>query len=158
MVKFVAVILLFASSHFCMANEPPGGPPTRAQLIGSWKLIEWPNPDVQKVNPWPMPYQWFAFYEDGRFLSMMNSNDDDYTKKELDLIFSALPSNSPKFELKGQFMTVENPEIEGYFELWGMNIFTRDMKQVVKKGDLVMSLADPETLEPIYFRLLRKVK
>ena len=55
-------------------------------------------------------------------------------------------------------MTVENPEIEGYFELWGMNIFTRDMKQVVKKGDLVMSLADPETLEPIYFRLLRKVK
>lgn len=146
------------SSKAADTKQPPGGPPTREQLLGYWKMIEWPNPDVQKVNPWPLPYQWFAFKENGQLLSMMNSDDSNFSKEELVEIFALLPKNSLTFELKGQFLTVSNSEINGYEELWGVNIFDRDMKELVKKGDLVMSLADQQTGEPIYYRLLRKVE
>jgi hypothetical protein len=135
-----------------------GGPPTREQLIGFWKMVEWPNPKSQKVNPWPLPFQWFAFYEDGRFVSMMNSKDEQTTAAQLNEVFSLFEANkTPKFNHLGQFIEITNPDIEGYKEVWGINIFTRDVGEFVKKGDIVMSLAGQDG-SAIYYRLLRRIE
>ncbi len=158
MVKIVSILLFLFISYSGLSQEVPGGPPSKGELIGYWKMVEWPNPDVQKINPWPLPYQWFAFYKDGKVMSMMQTEDLDVSSKDLELVFSSLPTkNTPFYELKGQFLTIKNPEIKGYVELWGVNIFTRDMGSV-KAGDLVMSLANHKTGEPVYYRLLRKVE
>ena len=75
--------------------QKAGGAPKQEELIGYWKMEKWPTPDVIKVNPWPQPYQWFAFYEDGRMLSMMNSTDGNYTSSDLEEIFSSVEANHP---------------------------------------------------------------
>lgn len=155
--KIFIILLFLLSPHISQANEA-GGPPKAEELVGFWKMEPWPNPDVQKINPWPMPYQWFGFYEDGRLYSMMKTEGGDYTAKDLHEIFTALNMNPPRYELHGQFLTVNDPNIDGYEELWGVNLFSRDLGSVAKKGDLVMSLAGGKDGAPVYYRLLRKVK
>jgi len=156
--NYICILLLMLVSISSVNAQKAGGAPKQEELIGYWKMEKWPTPDVIKVNPWPQPYQWFAFYEDGRMLSMMNSTDGNYTSSDLEEIFSSLPKQkSPKYELKGLFLIVENPNIKDYQEMWGMNLFNRDVGDVLKKGDLVMSLAGSDGA-PVYYRLLRRVK
>ena len=140
-------------------NSDAGGPPTIEQLIGTWKMIKWPKSEMNKVNPWPLPYQWFYFDENRKVYSMMNSSDDELTSKELIEVFDILPKDgTPNFELSGQYVTIDNPENKEYQELWGVNLFMKDVG-FVKKGDIVMTLDDGNRNGTvIYYRLLRKVK
>ncbi|MBO6535458.1 MAG: hypothetical protein JJ966_04500 [Balneolaceae bacterium] len=150
----LVVVPCFAQSD---DEEPTGGPPTTDELIGFWKLQELP-PDMNKVNPWPLPYQWFGFYENGKLYTMMNTEDEDYSVEDLKEIFSALPEEkTPNFVHQGQFLTVDQPEMQDYLELWGVNIFYKDVGKFAKKGDLIMSLDDGNG-EVIYYRLLRKIE
>ena len=153
-----ALLFIILSFHQISIASDAGGPPSVSDLIGFWKMVKWPNPEKNLVNPWPLPYQWFAFYEDGRFLSMMKKENNNYSKSELKEIFSALQVfDSPKYQLKGQFLIVNNPSIKNYKEIWGVNIFSKDIGPVAKKGDLIMSLAGRKNGAPVYYRLLRKV-
>ncbi len=139
-------------------NSDTGGPPTKQQLIGFWKMVEFPKKEMNHVNPWPLPYQWFAFYEDGKVYSMMASQDANYTAEDLDELFKTLPNNQvPNYNLKGQFLTIDNPGIKNYKELWGVNLFAKDIEGFAKNGDLIMTLDDGNG-NVIYYRLLRKVK
>lgn len=132
-----------------------GGPATKDQVIGFWKMIELPG--LSKVNPWPLPYQWFGFYADGKVYSMMSSTkEEEYTAASLDELFKILPADgTPTFKIKGQFMTIKNPG--GQNELWGVNLFAKDVGSVAKKGDLMMTLDDGSG-NVIYYRLLRRVE
>lgn len=155
--KYILLAISVLLSQISLASDA-GGPPKAEDLIGFWKMVKWPDPNANKINPWPLPYQWFGFYKDGRLLSMMTTNDADYTTKQLAKIFSALQSESPKYQLDGQFLSVRHPNIEGRQELWGVNLFARNVGEVAEKGDLVMSLAGGNDGAPVYFRLLRKLK
>ena len=140
------------------SNSDAGGPPTKQQLIGFWKMVEFPKKEMNQVDPWPLPYQWFAFYEDGKVYSMMTSQDNNYTAEDLNDIFTILPSSqTPNYNLQGQFLTIDNPGIKNYQELWGVNLFAKDIEGLAKKGDLIMTLDDGKG-NVIYYRLLRKVK
>ena len=58
-------------------------------------------------------------------------------------------------------MSIVNPEIEDYREIWGINLFAKDTGSNIKKGDLMMSLDDGSgkgNSSIIYYRLLRKVE
>ncbi len=140
------------------SQSDAGGPPTRQQLVGFWKMVELPKKGVNQVEPWPLPYQWFAFYEDGKVYSMMTSEDGNHTAKELDELFKMLPkSRTPNYTYDGQFMTIDNPDVKNYQELWGVNLFAKDVEELAKKGDMIMSLDDGNG-NAIYYRLLRRVK
>src|SRR5690606_16322828 len=88
-------------SLYAQNTSEMGGPPTRNELIGYWKKIITPNEEkLNKENPWPQKYQWFAFYENGKVSSMMSDVDYDYTSKDLEPIFTMMQSaNSPTFNL-----------------------------------------------------------
>jgi hypothetical protein len=88
----------------------------------------------------------------------MSDKDNDYTSKELKEVFNALPSDkTPNFKLDGQFLTIDNKDIEDYKELWGVNLFAMDINDFLKKGNLIMTLDDGSG-NVIYYRLLKKIK
>ena len=163
--KILTIFLLFISiTAFCQENNKSdaGGWPMRSEILGFWKMVNFPKLEkMNKENPWPQPYQWFAFYDDGKVFSMMTDKDGNYTKQELQIFFEALPQSTPTFKYDGKFMTIVNPEIESYIEIWGVNLFAKDIGNNVKKGDLMMSLDDGSgkgNSSIIYYRLLRKVE
>ncbi|MDR3273657.1 MAG: hypothetical protein LBT29_09270 [Flavobacteriaceae bacterium] len=158
---FLILMALLSLSVFGQtSNESEaGGLPALEELIGFWKLVEIPNQEkLNTVDPWPLKYQWFGFYENGKVYSMMSSTDYDYTSKELSEIFKLLPiEKTPNFKLNGQFLEIDNPEIDNYRELWGVNLFAKDINGLLKKGNLVMTLDDGYG-NVIYYRLLKKIK
>lgn len=137
-----------------------GGPATLKELVGFWKMIPLPNKVVNKVNPWPMAFQWFQFTGNGKLYSLMLSDSKEYSSSELATIFKALPKNTtPNYLLQGQFVIIDNPTIKNYREIWGTNIFAKNIEGVAKAGDLIMTLDDgTHTGKVMYYRLLRRVK
>lgn len=163
--KLLTISLLFLSTIvFCQENNKSdaGGWPERNEILGFWKFGNFPKLEkMNKENPWPQPYQWFAFYDDGRVFSLMTYKDADYTKQELQQIFEELPKRTPTFKYNGKFMFIVNPEIKDYREIWGVNLFAKDIGSNIKKGDLMMSLDDGSgngNSSIIYYRLLRKIE
>jgi len=89
---------------------------------------------------------------------MMSANDHDYSLKDLGKIFSILPiDKTPDYKLEGQFLTIDNKEVKDYQELWGVNLFAIDINDFIKKGNLMMSLADGKG-NVIYYRLLKRLE
>lgn len=155
------VFLLFLSFSSCAqeTKSETGGPPELSQLIGFWKKVEIPNPEkVNMVNPWSSKYQWFAFYGNGKIYSMMSDRDNTYSSKELKKIFDILPAGkTPNFKLDGHFLIIDNMEIRDYQEIWGVNLFAKDINEFLKKGMLLMTLDDGKG-NVIYYRLLKRIE
>jgi hypothetical protein len=136
---------------------------SKGDMIGFWKMVQMPEAVRQKINkvePWKLPYQWFAFYDDGSFKSFMSSNDNpQLTARDLDKIFANV-RNNVSFEFINGFLRVTYSDIKGYVEYWGVNVVenTIDFAGVhYEAGDLLMSLADNATGAPCYYRLLRRL-
>lgn len=164
--KILFISLFFISFNiFCQESNKSdaGGWPARSEILGFWKMVSFPKLEkMNKENPWPQPYQWFAFYDNGKVFSMMMDKDANYTKQELQQVFEALPNQgTPTFTYNGKFMIITNSEIKDYREIWGVNLFAKDIGSNVKKGDLMMSLDDGTgngNSSIIYYRLLRKIE
>jgi hypothetical protein len=137
-----------------------GGPATPNELIGFWKMVPLQNPKINKINPWPQSYQWFEFSKDGKISSMMSDENKEHSSNELHTIFKVFSKNRiPNYKVNGSFVTIDNPEIKNYLEIWGTNIFAKDIEGIAKKGDLMMTLDDgTQTGNVVYYRLLRRVK
>jgi len=79
------------------------------------------------------------------------------TRRTLTRILASLPWN--RYEFHGGFVAITYPRIPGLRELWGVNVFTRDI--VIggvphRRGDLIMSLNGPRN-EPVYYRTRRRL-
>ncbi|MDV7697209.1 hypothetical protein N6B72_09790 [Chryseobacterium soli] len=160
--KNTIIILLSFLSFSVFGQEKgseAGGPPKLSELLGFWKKVELPNEDkLNKSNPWPQKFQWFAFYENGKVYSMMSDQDSDYSAKDLKEIFATLPAGkTPNYKLDGQFLTIDNKDIKDYQELWGVNLFAVDIDDFFKKGNLIMTLDDGNG-NVIYYRLLQRIE
>lgn len=157
------ILLLFTFFSYSIFGQETqsaaGGPPKLSEIIGFWKKVDFPNEDkMNKVNPWPQKYQWFAFYDNGKVYSMMSDSDENYTTKDLKEIFKILPADkTPNFKYNGQFLTIDNKEIKDYQEIWGLNLFAIDINDFLKKGNMIMTLDDGNG-NVIYYRLLKKIK
>lgn len=157
------IVFLFTFLSFSVFGQEKkseaGGPPKLSELMGFWKKVEFPNEDkLNKSNPWPKKFQWFAFYDNGKVYSFMADRDYNYSSKELKEIFAILPiDKTPNYKLDGQFLTIDNKEIKGYQELWGMNLFAIDINDFLKKGSLMMTLDDGNG-NVIYHRLLKRIE
>lgn len=162
-ILFLFSILLISFSAISQEKNnksSAGGPATVEELVGFWKMIPLSNPNVNKVNPWPQPYQWFEFTKDGKISSMMSSENKEYSIQELHAAFKVFPKNKvPNYKMYGAFVTIDNAEIKNYLEIWGTNIFAKDIEGIAKKGDLMMTLDDgTQTGKVVYYRLLRRIK
>lgn len=157
----ILLLLIFLStSLFGQEKESEaGGPPKLAELVGFWKKIELPNEDsLNKSNPWPQKFQWFAFYENGKVYSLMSDEDKNYSSNDLKEIFAILPvQKTPNYKLDGQFLTIDNKDDENYHELWGVNLFATDINDLFLKGRLIMTLDDGNG-DVVYYRLLSRIK
>lgn len=154
---FLLVLSAATSGHAQTSDK--GGPPKLSELIGFWKKVDIPNVErLNKVDPWPQQFQWFAFLENGKTYSMMTDKDYDYSAKDLQEIFNVLPADkTPDYSLQGQFVFIDNKEIADYQEQWGVNLFAKDVNAYLKKGRLIMSLDDGNG-KVIYYRLLEKIQ
>lgn len=157
--KLLLLFFLVSSFSISAQNSEAGGPPKLSELIGFWKKVD--AAELEKLNtenPWPQKFQWFAFDKNGKVYSMMSTQDANYTSKQLQKMFAVLPfDKTPDYKLDGQFLTIDNKEIENYQEVWGVNLFTKDLKSFIKKGNLIMSLDDGNG-QVLYYRLLEKIK
>ena len=155
----ILVTFLSLSLYGQKNSSDAGGPPKLSELLGVWKKVDLPDEDkINKENPWPQKYQWFAFYKNGKAYSMMSDSDYDYSEKDLKEIFKILPSDkTPDCKLDGQFLTIVNKEIKDYRELWGVNLFAKDINNFLKKGYLMMTLDDGNG-SVIYYRLLKRIE
>jgi len=158
--KFIIILftLFFYSSYAQLKSTEKGGPPTSSELIGYWKKVDYPAAERKsEANPWPQKYQWFAFYENGKVYSMMTDKDANYTTKELHEIFSVLPQDgNPDYKYKGGILLITNKQIEDYQEIWGVNLFAKDINEYMRKGRLMMTLDDGNG-KVIYYRLLERI-
>lgn len=154
------VVIKAAKQETKGKKSDAGGPATLKELVGFWKMVSLPNKIINKVNPWPFANQWFWFTENGKVYSMMLSDNKGYSSNELANIFKVLPKDkTPNYKLDGQFLIIDNPGIKNYKEIWGTNIFAKDIEGIAKTGDLIMTLDDgTQTGKVIYYRLLRKMK
>lgn len=156
----ILLISFNAVSQDTNKKSEAGGPASSKELLGYWKMIPIPNLTLNKVNPWPKPYQWFEFTKDGKVSSMMSSENKEYTKQELHALFAVFPKNKiPNYKVHGAYVTIDNPDVKNYLEIWGTNIFAKDIEGIAKKGDLMMTLDDgTQTGKVVYYRLLRRIK
>ncbi|RZK56825.1 MAG: hypothetical protein EOO87_04530 [Pedobacter sp.] len=163
MVKNYTILILLTFISFSVfgqeSKSEAGGPPKLSELVGFWKKVELANEDkLNKENPWPQKYQWFAFYENGKVYSMMSDKDYDYSAKDLKETFNILPADkTPNYKLEGQLLTIDNKEIKNYQELWGVNLFAIDINDFLKEGNLMMPLDDGNG-NVIYYRLLKRIE
>jgi hypothetical protein len=157
---FFLLIVNSAISQEKNTKSETGGPATAKELVGFWKMISLPNKSVNKVDPWPQEYQWFWFTEKGKVYSMMKSENGNYSSSELTAIFKVLLKDKiPNYKLQGQFVIIDNPAIKNYKEIWGTNVFAKDIEGVALKGDMIMTLDDgTQTGKVVYYRLLRRIK
>lgn len=130
-----------------MAEKNPVGQfASRPQLIGYWELIP-PHPDYAdnpKFNPGPLPFQWFAFYDSGKMVSI-KTNDPlrKVTPKDLDRLLRDQSNQAATFTFSNGFLTVTETGATTAKELWGVNAIIRKVmigKVEYLPGDLVMSL------------------
>ena len=160
----IAVYFFTFNSNGQEPKSDAGGPPELSEIIGYWKMVDFPQrAKMNKIDdPWPQPYQYFAFYEDHTVCSMMTTVDGNYSSQELDQVFKAFPKNaSPTFQYNGKFIKIVNPAEGANIEMWGANLFAKDIGKTIKKGDLMLTLDDGThqgNKSIIYYRLLRKIQ
>lgn len=159
---FTLVLLLNIVVVPVLAEEAPFGQfAFSPQLIGYWELIP-PHPDLSAnpmLNPGSTPFQWFAFYADGKMVSIKTSDPlRKVTPRDLDSILKNCPNQVGSFGFRDGFVMVSEPGAAASRELWGVNVITR--KIVMGKvehlpGDIIMSLDGGGKV--IFYRHLRRI-
>jgi hypothetical protein len=159
-IVFFLLIVNSSVSQEKKTKSDAGDSATARELVGFWKMIPLPNKSANKINPWPQDYQWFWFTEKGKVYSMMKSENGEYSSTELTTLFKVFPKDKTQnYKLLDQFVIIDNPAIKNYKEIWGTNVFTKDIEGIAKKGDLIMTLDDgTQTGKVVYYRLLRRIK
>jgi hypothetical protein len=132
-------------------------------LVGMWKMIPLPaGANLNEVDNWPLPNQWFGFFDDGRFVSYHNSSDDEYSVEDISSLFKLLRSSGAKYGEDLGYITIEYPEFPGQPEYWMVDQAVEDSTFgliEMKKGDVLMGLMNGgDGTRPVYFRHLRRLE
>jgi hypothetical protein len=165
--KAMPALLLMSLIINSAAEAQPGRFVVESELIGYWEMIPLPEVDATKVNkvdPWPVAYQWFGFYEDGSLATMGSSEHKPMTRSELEEVFSTPSLKGSRFEYMfdaSGFLLVTAAHLPGYEEVWGVNIITEEFKMgeiELRQGDILMTLAGGEDRGIVYMRHLRRLE
>ena len=153
-------LLLLCAATTLRASEN-GGFAKPGDEIGYWTLIPFSDELAAKntENPWPLPYQSFAFYANGEMFSHMSSHPFPQTHESLDKLHGMFPNAVHYQYNKDGFLVVSHKDQPFSKEYWGVNLIAKDFTMggtEFKAGDLLMSLDDGHG-NPVYRRLLRRI-
>lgn len=129
------------------------------EVQGYWQLVPM-SAELQAKNtrnPYPLPYQYFAFYADGSMVVHMSTHKTTHTAQSLDRLKGMLPAVQ-SYSFAGGFLVIRHKELKQP-ERWAVNIFTTSFQSAgtsFQKGDILMSLDDGAG-NPVYRRLLRRI-
>lgn len=135
---------------------------TQTDLVGNWERLPFPTGAVNRFEPWPMRYQYFAVRSDGQINWMMTTEKQEgMTAGGLDQILDRIPPN--RYQFSGGFAMITYPNTPNMKELWIVRAVQKDM--VIggvesKLGDVLMvKLQNGEggEIQPVYLRLLRRL-
>ena len=94
MKKLNVLFALFALSLGAKADNLPVQ--SMKDIEGCWERIVFSEPVKKQMNPvepWPAPYQWFCFEADGTYSSVMSTQPIKTSATELRQAFKALPKS-----------------------------------------------------------------
>lgn len=169
--RLLALFLLLFTIH---AKADDIAMARRSDLIGIWASIEINNqfqPKLLSSSPWPLKCQWFAFFEDGRYATLMATEglagkDCKSDPKTLADFFAKVPATmffkwvAGKEPDKG-LVFVGSTERKSYLEIWSPHLFKVDADirgEKYQKGDLFLRLLSPENFtDTLWLRHLRRV-
>jgi hypothetical protein len=135
---------------------------TTEDLIGLWKVVPLDHADeIDKVNPWPLAYQWFRFSKDGTVRSMMVSKDANYSPAELDKALDVFASAaSPRYSWEQGYLVIRYPNMEA-IDVWKVYVYVRNVINnkagVILKGDVMMEMVGEKEHAYVYFRRMRRL-
>jgi hypothetical protein len=131
---------------------------SRSEVIGHWRMVQLPEETRQKINkidPWPQPYQWFAFYDDGRHNFAFSSKD--MTVADLEAVF-AMGENS-RFEYLEEHRVYRITQPDGISLYMTISVCRRPLNLVNSRfetGDLLMAILDNKG-QRVHHRQLRRM-
>lgn len=142
-------------------SEELGRFATRDEIVGYWELVQWTDDakSRNRKNPWPLPYQYFAFYKDGGMTYKMSNESSPTTQQDLDKVRKSSRANISYVLRADGMMLVTRTDMPNYKELWGVNLITKAFSGRgvdFLPGDLVMSLDDGYG-QVVYRRHLRRI-
>ncbi len=131
---------------------------TKEQLVGAWEMIP-VSPDMNKANPYPLPFQYFAIMADGRIGSMMASKKQEGMTGRI-LVEALNHAGWDHYEFQTGALILTHAQAPSRKEAWQVLVVTKDA--VIRdlphrKGDIVMVLLNGSDLHPIYFRHLQRL-
>lgn len=155
---FLALLAIPYSAH---ADNTPLK--SAKDIEGCWERVvfsEAVKKQMNPVDPWPAPYQWFCFDADGTYSSLMSTNPSKISAAELRSMFKTLPQTFRYAVLPKGFVKTEaiNGQ-ETYY--WASGFLGQDTyfdNQIIRKGTLIMSVPSQDGKTGIYWRYLTRVQ
>lgn len=134
----------------------------KSQLTGCYERINFSPELAKQMNPveyWAQPYQWFCFKKDGTLFHVMSSHYQKQTARTL--------KNTPdlsvlRYDLLGRGMIkIEgaNAEQETYWQVLLLDKSTvASDGTTMPKNTLMMGMINPQRGTVVYWRYLKKLK
>ena len=167
LVVFLSVLGMFATVNAAPESGDGDSPKFRlagrSELVGYWRMVQMTEEtrrQINKMDPWPQTYQWFAFYDDGRYNSALAlKGGAQMTVAKLEETFAAGENNS-RFEFlenHGIYRITQPGEISQYWviAICDKALYLKDSR--FEAGDLLMSLLDKNG-QQVYYRQLRRMQ
>ena len=162
LVVFLSVLGMFATVHAAPESGDGDSPNVRcaerSAVIGHWRMVQLTEETRQKINkidPWPQPYQYFAFYEDGRHNFAFSSKD--MTVADLEAVFAT--GESFRFEYLEEHRVYRITQPDGISLYMTISVCRRPLNLVNSRfetGDLLMAILDNKG-QRVHHRQLRRM-
>jgi len=157
----------FYLSFFCLVYPAiilaQNAPVERADdIIGCYEKINFSEEAQKQINdiePWPMPYQWFCFESDGTLYTMGSNRYEKHSSKSLREIFKVLPKDITYTIIQPGIIKTEQKSVNQTL-IWGGNFMGAAVlfdQTVFEKGTFFMSIFSPKKQKNIYYRYLKKL-
>lgn len=164
--KALLFLILLAQSICVFAQNKPIYISGSQDMVGCWERIVLNDASMKELNkmePWPQPYQWYLFYEDGSLITMEASVEMKIgTCKEMmaKLSDKKITQNYKWLGAPGRVLTTHKDADQNI--PWIVSVIDQQIDKKIygvpiPAGSLVMMIYNPEKQEVIYTRFLKKI-
>ncbi len=160
--KNLVVSFLFLLPTFVAAAEAFPPIESSSQIEGCWKRVVFSEERMKlmnKIEPWPVPHQWFCFYDNNTMKMMMETEDNKHTKSALLEIFKFVPFGIEYEIIQPGVVLLNNKEANEKM-YWLASLVNQTLPiegRPVQPGALLMTLRNINTGKDEYFRILEKI-
>jgi hypothetical protein len=132
-----------------------------SDLAGCYKRVRFEDDAMEsmnKIEPWPAPYQLYCFYEDGDLRSMQSTEPIPESIEDIEQAMSLLP-RVQSFRVLVPGVVETHHKAANQTVYWRVSIFRKFViigDKMFKEGDVIMTIRE-KSGEDIYHRFLEKL-